>query len=246
VLSYPFVNPPRCTPENYLDFLVASPGPVSCTEAARVQPEHPFTPAHDSYNRLLNRLEPDPEELWEEAEPLVERAKGALIIDDSTLDQRRAKPLGWVTRPWSGKHQKVVRGINRITLLGSDGDRKIPVDYRVFSKADGQSKHDPFWEMLLRAKGRGFSPRSVLFDGGYASLENLKQVRDLGWLWLTRWRGDRKVSSADRRERALDDVPVSGEGTVLHLRGYGLVKVFRIDAPDGDTGIPQVTDQPIE
>ena len=34
---------------------------------------------------------------------------------------------------------------------------------------------------------------------------------------------------------ALDDVPVSAAGTVLHLRGYGLIKVFRIDAPDGDT-----------
>ena len=33
---------------------------------------------------------------------------------------------------------------------------------------------------------------------------------------------------------SLDEVAVSAEGTVLHLRGYGMVKVFRIDAPDGD------------
>ena len=235
MLYYSFVNPPRCTPESSIDFLVASPGPVSCTEAARVQPEHPFAPAHDSYNRLLNRLEPDPEELWEEAEPLVEKAKGALIVDDSTLDKRRAKHIGLVTRHWSGKHKKVVRGINLITLLWSDGDRKIPVDYRVFSKADGRTKHDHFWEMLLMAKGRGFSPKYVLFDGWYASLENLKQVRGFGWHWLTRLRGDRVVSGDDRRARALDDVAVSAWGTGLHLRGYGLVKVFRIDAPDGDT-----------
>jgi putative transposase len=235
VLYYSFVNPPRCTPENYIDFLVASPGPVSCSEAARVQPHSPFAPAHDSYNRLLNRLEPDPEALWAEAEPLVAKARGALIIDDSTLDKRRAKHIGLVTRHWSGKHKKVVRGINLSTLLWSDGDRKIPCDYRLFSKADGKTKHDHFFEMLLMAKGRGFSPKYVLFDTWYASLENLKQVRDFGWLWLTRLRGDRKVSPADRRARALDDVPVSEGGTVLHLRGYGLVKVFRIDTPDGDT-----------
>ena len=140
-----------------------------------------------------------------------------------------------VTRHWSGKHNKVVRGINLIALLWADGDRKIPVDYRLFSKADGKTKHDHFWEMLLMAKARGFSPKCVLFDGWYASLENLKQVRDHGWLWLTRLRGDRIVSPEDRRARPLDEVAVSAAGTVLHLRGYGMVKVFRIDAPDGDT-----------
>ena len=91
MLYYSFVNPPRCTPDDYIDFLVASPGPVSCTEAARVQPEGPFAPAHDSFNRLLNRLEPDPEGLWAEAEPLVEKARGALVIDDSTLDKAQAQ-----------------------------------------------------------------------------------------------------------------------------------------------------------
>jgi putative transposase len=230
-----FVNPPRCTPESYIDFLVASPGPASCTEAARVQPDSPFAPAHDSYNRLLNRLEPDPEELWEEAEPLVEKARGALVIDDSTLDQRRARHIELVTRHWSGKHNRPVRGINLISLLWTDGDRKIPVDYRIYSKADGLTKHDHFWEMLLMARGRGFCPRYVLFDGWYASLENLKQVRGFGWHWLTRLRGDRVVTPEDRISRALDAVAVRAAGTVLHLRGYGLIKVFRIDAPDGDT-----------
>ena len=52
--------------------------------------------------------------------------------------------------------------------------------------------------MLLMAKGRGFSPKYVLFDGWYASLENLKQVRDHGWQWLTRLKGNRQVTPEDR------------------------------------------------
>src|SRR5262249_15948102 len=83
--------------------------------------------------------------------------------------------------------------------------------------------------------GRGFSPNYVLFDMWYASLENLKQVRDFGWHWLTRFRGDRVVSAEDRRSRPLSEVEVSASGRILHLRGYGMVKVFRIDVPDGDT-----------
>ena len=111
------MNTPRCTPEAYIDFLVASQGRVCCTEAARVQPESPFAPAHDAFTRLLTRLEPDPEALWEEAEPLVRKARGVLVIDDSTLDKPYAKRIDLVTRHWSGKHRKPVRGINLITLL---------------------------------------------------------------------------------------------------------------------------------
>src|SRR4051794_386903 len=228
------MNAPRCDEFDYLNFLVAAPGPVSCTEAARVQPEHPAAPAHDAFTRLLNRIEPDPEALWAEAEPTVEKARGVLVIDDSTLDKPYARRIELVTRHWSGKHHKPVLGINLITLLWADGDRKIPVDYRLYSKADGKTKHDHFWEMLLMAKGRGFAPRCVLFDGWYARLENLKQVRGSGWHWLTRLRGNRLVTPEDRRSRALDEVAISSSGTRLHLKGYGMIQVFRIDAPDGD------------
>jgi len=229
------MNAPRCNEESYIQFLVASQGRVSCSEAARVQPRTPTAPAHDSFNRLLKRLEPDPDALWDEAEAAVEPARGALILDDSTLDKPYAKKIGLVTHHWSGKHRTTVRGINLITLLWSDGDRKVPVDYRLYSKADGKTKNDHFWEMLLMARGRGSSPRYVLFDSWYASLENLKQIRGYGWLWLTRLKGNRKVTPADGRPRVLDEVALSPAGTVVHLSGYGPIRVFRIDAPDGDT-----------
>lgn len=229
------MNARRCTPENDIDFLVSSPGPVSCTEAARVQPASPFAPAHDSFTRLLHDQEPDPETLWRESQPLVERRRGRLVLDDTTLDKPYAKSIELVTRHWSGKHHQTVRGINVISLLWTDGDRKIPVDYRIFSKADGKTKHDHFWEMLLMAKGRSFTPEYVLFDNWYASLENLKQIRDFGWFWQTRLRGNRMVTPDDRITRPLDAVAIPASGMVLHLRGYGLITVFRIDTPDGDT-----------
>ena len=60
----------KVQPEDYVQFLLASPRQFTCAEAARVQPDGPAPPAHDSFTRLLTRLEPDPEELWREAEPL--------------------------------------------------------------------------------------------------------------------------------------------------------------------------------
>ena len=98
------MNAPRCRDLDYIQFLVASPRAYTCTEAARVQPDSPLAPAHDSFTRLLHRIEPDPETLWQEAEPLVERAKGVLVIDDSTLDKPHARHIELVTRHWSGKH----------------------------------------------------------------------------------------------------------------------------------------------
>jgi len=230
------MNAARSTAEDYIQFLIASPVVVSATEAARVQPDRPAAPAHDSFTRLLHRLEPDPETLWAEVRPLIGRGTGVLVIDDSTLDKPRAKHIGLVAHHWSGNHHAVVRGINLITALWSDGDRVYPCDYRVYHKGgDGKTKNDHFADLLTAARDRGFRPRAVLFDGWYASVENLKKIRDIGWTFVTRFKGNRKVRIAHGEAMALDRQPVAGSGTVVWVPGYGEVKVFRVVAPDGDT-----------
>ena len=65
---------PKCRDTDYIDFLIAMPRGASCCEAARSQPPAPDPPAHDAYSRLLTRLEPDPETLYREAEPLVSQS----------------------------------------------------------------------------------------------------------------------------------------------------------------------------
>lgn len=70
-----------------------------------------------------------------------------------------------MTRHGSGKHHAVVRGINLLTLLWTEGDRPIPGDYRIFEKAkDGLTKNDHFQLMLSVAHPRGFQPSGVVFD----------------------------------------------------------------------------------
>lgn len=122
------MNAPRCTDTDYIAFLVATPRAVSCAEAARVQPRRPDAPAHDAFTRLLHRLPPDPAALWHEVSFLVDRTRGVLIADDSTLDKPYARKMALVHRHWSGTHHAVVEGIKLITLVWTDGDRIIPVD----------------------------------------------------------------------------------------------------------------------
>src|SRR5437588_6638230 len=142
------MNPPKCDDQDYINFLVATPRAFSALEAARVQPAGLDPPAHDAFTRLLHRLEPDPAILWHEAQGEVQLDDGLLVFDDSTLDHLSARQIELVSRHWSGKHHKVVRGINLMTLLWTDGDRHIPVDYRLFDKGrDKLTKNDHFREV---------------------------------------------------------------------------------------------------
>ena len=114
------MNPARCDELDYIDFLVAAQKAFTCTEAARVQPAAAGAaagdaPAHDSFNRLLERLPQDTEALWEESRRLVNLREGVLILDDTTLDKPYAEKMDYVTYHWSGKHHDVVKGINLIT-----------------------------------------------------------------------------------------------------------------------------------
>jgi putative transposase len=238
------MNQPRCTATDYIDFLVATPRAVSATEAARVQPRRPAAPAHDAFTRLLHRLVPDPAALWQEVAPLVDRTRGVLIVDDSTLDKPYAEQIALVHRHWSGKHHAVVNGINLITLLWTDGDRLIPIDYRVYDKPnDGITKNEHFLAMLLTASARGFTPECVLFDRWYASIDNLRLIRDVGWRWLTRLKANRRVSIDYQPKRALESWAIAETGTEVHREGYGLIRVFRVVATDGDTAFRATNDR---
>jgi hypothetical protein len=157
-----------------------------------------------------------------------------LVLDDSTLDKPDAGRIELVGWHWSGRHRAVVRGINLISLVWTDGDRIIPCDFRVYDKArDGHTKNDHFRAMLDAAAARGFAPACVLFDRWYGSLANLKAVRALGWHWLTQLKPNRLVNPDGAGRVPVSAAGVTAAGTVVHLQGYGRIKVFAIAARDG-------------
>jgi putative transposase len=230
------MNHAKVQPEDYVQFLLASPVQFTCTEAARVQPQQAAPPAHDAFNRLLTRLQPDPETLWREARPQIHLNDGVLILDDSTLDKPYARHIDLVGWHWSGKHHRVVKGINLLTLLWTDGDRHVPCDYRIYDKAhDGFSKNDLFAQQVRTAKARGLNPQCVCFDSWFSSLANLKLLRSLGWTWLGRLKSNRQVRVDFGAPQALSALDIPEPGRVVHLPGYGPIRVFRVVARDGDT-----------
>ncbi len=226
------MNPPKVSDEDYINFIIATPRDVTATEAERVQPESKDAPAHDAFTRLLQRLEPDAETLWDEARTQIDLGGGILVLDDSTLEKPYSEFNALVYRHWSGKQKAVVSGINLITLLWTDGVRCVPIDYRVFDKdRDGKTKNDHFAEMLLAAFERGFHPQLVCFDSWYGSVENLKLVRVLGWHFLTRLKANRQINVSRSGLQAVSEAGLcGGDGTLVWLKGFGEIKVFRVGA----------------
>jgi putative transposase len=92
-----------------------------------------------------------------------------------------------------------------------------------------------FAAMLGVAHGRGFAPDYVAFDGWYSGLENLKLIRSLGWRCLTRLKVNRRVNLDRQGNKAVGATAIEPGGTIVHLEGYGLIRVFRIVSRDGDT-----------
>ncbi len=152
------MNPPKVNEYDYINFLIATQKAYSCLEAEPVQPKSNDAVADDAITRLLDRMEPSPNALWQEAQADVSLARGVLVVDDSRLDKFYAQKMELVTRRLqqslleatsskackrSGKHGRVVQGINLISLLWTEGDRHIPLDYQFYEKSvDGATKND--------------------------------------------------------------------------------------------------------
>jgi putative transposase len=229
------MNVPKVSELTYITFLLAVPKNATCTEAARLCPESLGDPAHDAFNHLLHRQTSDTTSLWREAAPMVQKARGVLVLDDSTMDKPYAREIELVTRHWSGKHHRVVRGINLLTLLWTDGEALIPCDFRVYDKPiGGSTKNEHFRALLTAAKERGFAPEFVRFDSWYASLQNLKFLNRLQWRWLTRLAKNRLVNPTGRGNVPIEGIEIPAWGRRVHLRGYGWIRVFRTVDTDGE------------
>lgn len=230
------MNPPKATDTDYILFLLAAPKTVTATEAARTLHDDTRDPAHDAFNRLLYRQPSDTSAVWNEATTLVNGRRGVLVLDDSTLDKPYAQHTELVVYHWSGKHHQVVRGINLLTLLWTDGEALVPCDFRLYDKPiGGHTKNESFRAMLAEAKTRGMQPTMVAFDTWYASLENLKFLRDtVKWPWVTRFAHNRMVSTVHHSNVPISHIEIPHWGRRVHLRGYGFIRVFRTKDADGE------------
>lgn len=238
------MNARRIEENDYIEFLLAAQTAFGCVEASKSQPDRLTSVAHDAYTRLLTRRPLQTEALWNEAQLVGGQALfegGLLVVDDTTLDKPYARKIELVSRHWSGKHHRVVWGINLLSLVWTQFGSSvpapapapvIPLDFRVYdvnADADGRhfTKNDLFCQMVSAAKARGLRPAYVAFDSWYAGLSNLKHLRREGFHFLTRLKSNRQVNPDKRGLVEVGSLSVEEEGQVVQLRGFGLVRVFQ-------------------
>ena len=151
------------------------------------------------------------------------------------MDKPYSHQIELVTRHWSGKHHRVVQGINLISTIWTDGSAIVPVDFRIYCPdKDGKNKNDHFRDMVQAAEERQFHPDCVIFDSWYSSIDKLKLIRSLKWHWCTRLKSNRLVDPDHTCNRPISEIDIPPEGKVVHLRQYGFIKVFRVIHSDGE------------
>ena len=181
------MNPPRVQPEDYIDFLIATPKAAQRGRGRRRATRRPGAAGpRRLHPAAAPASSPTPRPSGPRPSPRSSSPAASWSSTTPTLDKPYARRSTWSPGTGPASTTPSSAGINLVALLWTDGDRHIPCDYRIYDKADGRTKNDHFGDMLRRAHARGFAPGCVLFDGWYASLENLKLVRGLGWRWLTR------------------------------------------------------------
>lgn len=213
-------------PASYIAYLLSEPRKVSCVKASEV-----LAISHDAINRFLLSNHFSGKDLFEAVKQGIRLTGGVLSVDDSVLDKPFTNPnttelVGYF---YSGRHHQTVKGINLITLFYTDPTGLgFPVNFRVYRHQENKSKHNYFQEMVKECGQWGLNPGWVSADSWYASIENLKFLRNQEVGFLMGLEANRIVSTIPGCYEQIAKIEhLPQEGLLTHLKGFDFVKVFR-------------------
>ena len=206
--------------------MISQPGRVECTKLANTL----SSMSHDAVNRFLLREKFSGKDLMNEVEENVDFEDCVLSVDDTVLD----KPYSQIEKNdlvgffYSGKHHRSVKGINLVTLYCTDkASNSAPINFRTYDKKEKKTKNQYFQEMLVEALEAGVKPKYVTGDSWYASLENLKLLREKNIGFCFGLESDRLVSLLPKVYQRVRELDIPDNGLICHLKGFGFVKVFK-------------------
>lgn len=223
----------KCSRELYCSFLEVTSDRYSALALSEVVPPYAEL-SHDSISRWLTDEKVQPKDLWQAAGKEVVGTPGILVFDDVVIDKSRSGKTELVNWQYAGSKHDITKGIGVVNALWqTDKDQYVPMDYRIWNPPeDGKTKNDHFRDMLSNVKTRNLTPEMVVADSWYSSLDNLKAIRFHSWDWVMGLRSNRLVNKPHVQINTLD---IPDEGLVVHLKGYGWIKLFRFVTKHGRT-----------
>lgn len=218
----------NCDIETYTSYLLSDPQYTSCTRLSGIL----RTVSHDSINRFLERERFEAEDLFNEEKSNIELIGGMLGVDDSVIDKPYSDPAkaAYIDWFWSGKHKRVVKGINLITLFYTDiHGVTVPVNFRIVDKKSKKTKNTYFIEMLEEVISWGLQPEWITGDCWYSGLNNLKRIRQKKINFMFGIENNRTISEVRGEYIQIQKFEgwSSDNSAKVYLKDYGMVKVFR-------------------
>ena len=226
--------PQQCSFDIYTKFLIANQNNYSALEMSKVSGV-----GHDKIGRWLCKKEPDTDELWNQVKGLVDKKDGYLVVDDSVMDKSFSRTNELTYLHWSGNAHALVNGISIVNLLWSNGDKYVPIDYRIYKPQEDKlhdTKNDHFKNLLTRAKSLKIKPFYVLADCWYGSLENMKFVDKMSWKFIFGAKENRTVSVTKGEYLKISELDWSKtQIQKVWLKDFGYVLVAKIVLEDETT-----------
>jgi hypothetical protein len=217
---------------SYIAYLLSEPGKISCVRASEI-----LSVSHDEINRLLLSGQWGGKDLFDAVRGGLDLSGGILSVDDSVLDKPFTNPetTELVAFFWSGRHHKTVKGINLIVLFYTDRTGKgFPVNFRIYRHKEEKSKHDYFQDMVKECLQWGIHPAWVTADSWYASIENLKFLRNMEVGVMMGLEANRIVSTMPHTYEKIGQIEnIPEDGLFTHLKGFDFIKVFRTVDTEG-------------
>jgi len=158
---------------------------------------------HDSLTRMLSKSTIDAEGYIATTlvKVFVTLDIGSIIIDDTAVNKEFARAIEGCSWVWSSAKEKTLYGYNIVAICWSNHGRVVPLAWRVYKKASGQTKVDLAVELLVYVKKRlNIEPEYVLFDAFYAADKVLRTCEEYGWKYLGRVKKNRTLDGVQIHE----------------------------------------------
>jgi hypothetical protein len=209
-------------------FIMSEPKSTTCTRLSEVMEISP-----ESVNRFWWRESSEPKDWFNQAKSALNLEGGTRSVDDSTLDQPYSQYMALVGHFWSGKHHRVVKGINLITRYYTDiHGQHLPVNYRLDDQSEGKTKNDYGKDMLAEVLAWGLKPVMVTGDSWYSGTANLQTVTNDHMGFRLAVESHRTVSIQPSQWVQVKELDLPEDGLIVWLRNFGKVKRFRTQFKD--------------
>ncbi len=181
---------------SYIKGLICVFENANCSSLARV-----VNCSHDSLARVLNGRKFCWQTLLQNflLRTFGKLQEGYLIIDDTVVSKIFAKKIENLSWVYCSKIGKVIQGLDIVMLAWSNGKLTIPLAIKVYQKSSGKTKIDLALELIDFAKFLDLKPEYVTFDCWYAADKILEKIEELGWVFITQIKKNRKINGIQAR-----------------------------------------------